>query len=235
MGVKNKWNVSFIATTLIYCRFHIISRSEYSYSTEIKLLLSQCWWIRTGQISSSSSRDKKKERWGRYETSAQIRSFSSAVDSRFLLPPSLHSADAWWRDKQKVSSSGCSVSLLMSYHLFRSPKCEFKVHRSFGSRLAGYGYMWVKCVTWSGTEWCCVRIVCENCECRKSNKMPFGGRSPLETLALPGVILAYKYRQFRQRRCEAANRRVTERELSALHYKIVSHGLNEWMNDEGKC
>lgn len=53
--------------------------------------------------------------------------------------------------------------------------------------------------------------------------MPFGGRSPLETLALPGVILAYKYRQYRQRRCEAANRRVTERELSALHYKIVSH------------
>lgn len=52
--------------------------------------------------------------------------------------------------------------------------------------------------------------------------MPFGGRSPLETLALPGVILAYKYRQFRQRRCEAANRRVTERELTALHYKIVS-------------
>lgn len=58
--------------------------------------------------------------------------------------------------------------------------------------------------------------------CRKFDKMPFGGRSPLETLALPGVILAYKYRQFRQRRCEAANRRVTERELSALHYKIVS-------------
>lgn len=45
----------------------------------------------------------------------------------------------------------------------------------------------------------------------------------METLALPGVILAYKYRQYRQRRCEAANRRVTERELSALHYKIVSH------------
>lgn len=43
--------------------------------------------------------------------------------------------------------------------------------------------------------------------------------SPLEAL---GVILACKYRQFRQRRHEAANRRVTERELSALHYKIVS-------------
>lgn len=51
--------------------------------------------------------------------------------------------------------------------------------------------------------------------------MPFGRRSPLETLALPGVILAYKYSQFRQRRREAASRRVTERELSALHHKIV--------------
>lgn len=52
--------------------------------------------------------------------------------------------------------------------------------------------------------------------------MPFGRRSPLEALALPGVILAYKYSQFRQRRREAASRRVTERELSALHNKIVS-------------
>lgn len=52
--------------------------------------------------------------------------------------------------------------------------------------------------------------------------MPFGRRSPLEALALPGVILAYKYSQFRQRRREAASRRVTERELSALHHKIVS-------------
>lgn len=52
--------------------------------------------------------------------------------------------------------------------------------------------------------------------------MPFGRRSPLETLALPGVMLAYKYSQFRQRRREAASRRVTERELSALHHKIVS-------------
>ncbi|XP_037915859.1 myotubularin-related protein DDB_G0290005 isoform X3 [Hermetia illucens] len=50
--------------------------------------------------------------------------------------------------------------------------------------------------------------------------MPFGRKSPLEALALPGVILAYKYSQFRQRRREAANRRVTERELSALHHKI---------------
>ncbi|XP_059622354.1 uncharacterized protein LOC132265632 [Phlebotomus argentipes] len=50
--------------------------------------------------------------------------------------------------------------------------------------------------------------------------MPFGRRSPLEALALPGVILAYKYSQFRQRRREAANRRVTERELTALHHKI---------------
>lgn len=52
--------------------------------------------------------------------------------------------------------------------------------------------------------------------------MPFGRRSPLETLALPGAMLAYKYSQFRQRRREAASRRVTERELSALHHKIVS-------------
>lgn len=55
-----------------------------------------------------------------------------------------------------------------------------------------------------------------------SAKMPFGRRSPLETLALPGVMLAYKYSQFRQRRREAASRRVTERELTALHHKIVS-------------
>lgn len=52
--------------------------------------------------------------------------------------------------------------------------------------------------------------------------MPFGRRSPLETLAMPGAMLAYKYSQFRQRRREAASRRVTERELSALHHKIVS-------------
>lgn len=52
--------------------------------------------------------------------------------------------------------------------------------------------------------------------------MPFGRKSPLEALALPGVMLAYKYSQFRQRRREAASRRVTERELSALHHKIVS-------------
>ncbi|XP_036225107.2 micronuclear linker histone polyprotein isoform X1 [Bactrocera oleae] len=50
--------------------------------------------------------------------------------------------------------------------------------------------------------------------------MPFGRKSPLEALALPGVILAYKYSQFRQRRREAASRRVTERELVALHHKI---------------
>lgn len=56
--------------------------------------------------------------------------------------------------------------------------------------------------------------------------MPFGRRSPLETLALPGVMLAYKYSQFRQRRREAASRRVTERELTALHHKIVSFRLN---------
>ncbi|XP_031635088.1 flocculation protein FLO11 [Contarinia nasturtii] len=53
--------------------------------------------------------------------------------------------------------------------------------------------------------------------------MPFGRRSPLEAfnaLALPGSVLAYKYNQFRQRRREAQSRRVTERELSALHHKI---------------
>uniref|UniRef100_A0A182UYJ6 Uncharacterized protein n=1 Tax=Anopheles merus TaxID=30066 RepID=A0A182UYJ6_ANOME len=51
--------------------------------------------------------------------------------------------------------------------------------------------------------------------------MPFGRKSPLEALAMPGAIIAYKYSQFRQRRREAANRRVTERELSALHTKIL--------------
>ena len=55
--------------------------------------------------------------------------------------------------------------------------------------------------------------------------MPFG-RTPLEALALPGTILAHKYSQFRQRRRDAANKRVTERELSALHNKIVSILLN---------
>lgn len=51
--------------------------------------------------------------------------------------------------------------------------------------------------------------------------MPLGRKSPLEALAMPGAIIAYKYSQYRQRRREAANRRVTERELSALHNKIV--------------
>lgn len=52
--------------------------------------------------------------------------------------------------------------------------------------------------------------------------MPFGRKSPFEVIALPGAILAYKYSQFRQRRREAASRKVTERELTALHHKIVS-------------
>jgi hypothetical protein len=55
--------------------------------------------------------------------------------------------------------------------------------------------------------------------------MPFG-KSPLEALEImkmPGMILAYKYSQFRQRRREAESRRVTERELNALHHKIVSY------------
>lgn len=55
-----------------------------------------------------------------------------------------------------------------------------------------------------------------------NSRMPFGRKSPLEALAMPGAIIAYKYSQYRQRRREAANRRVTERELSALHNKIVS-------------
>ncbi|XP_058128865.1 uncharacterized protein LOC131289821 [Anopheles ziemanni] len=50
--------------------------------------------------------------------------------------------------------------------------------------------------------------------------MPFGRKSPLEALTMPGALIAHKYSQFRQRRREAANRRVTERELSALHTKI---------------
>ncbi|XP_055619706.1 ensconsin [Toxorhynchites rutilus septentrionalis] len=50
--------------------------------------------------------------------------------------------------------------------------------------------------------------------------MPLGRKSPLEALAMPGAIIAYKYSQYRQRRREAANRRVTERELTALHNKI---------------
>lgn len=55
--------------------------------------------------------------------------------------------------------------------------------------------------------------------------MPLGRKSPLEALAMPGAIIAYKYSQYRQRRREAANRRVTERELTALHNKIVSFFL----------
>lgn len=51
--------------------------------------------------------------------------------------------------------------------------------------------------------------------------MPFGRKS-LEVITLPGAILAYKYSQFRQQRREQASRKVTERELSALHHKIVS-------------
>lgn len=51
--------------------------------------------------------------------------------------------------------------------------------------------------------------------------MPFGRKSPLEALAHPGAILAYKYTQFRQKRREAASRRITEKELTSLHHKIV--------------
>lgn len=59
--------------------------------------------------------------------------------------------------------------------------------------------------------------------------MPFGRKSPLEALAMPGAIIAYKYSQYRQRRREAANRRVTERELTALHNKIVSSEKNSFL------
>uniref|UniRef100_A0A1B0FLJ7 Uncharacterized protein n=1 Tax=Glossina morsitans morsitans TaxID=37546 RepID=A0A1B0FLJ7_GLOMM len=65
--------------------------------------------------------------------------------------------------------------------------------------------------------------------------MPFGRKSPLEALALPGVILAYKYSQFRQRRREAASRRVTERELSALHHKIVLYPAVSCKNEIIGC
>lgn len=50
----------------------------------------------------------------------------------------------------------------------------------------------------------------------------FGRRSPLEALVMPGVMLACKYNQFRQRRRDAQSKKVTERELTALHHKIVS-------------
>lgn len=46
-----------------------------------------------------------------------------------------------------------------------------------------------------------VQFVCSTNDVQYNNsKMPFGRRSPLETLALPGVILAYKYNQFRQKK-----------------------------------
>lgn len=47
----------------------------------------------------------------------------------------------------------------------------------------------------------------------------FGRKSPLEALVMPAVC---KYNQFRQRRREAQSKKVTERELTALHHKIVS-------------
>lgn len=47
----------------------------------------------------------------------------------------------------------------------------------------------------------------------------FGRKSPLEVLVMPAVC---KYNQFRQRRREAQSKKVTERELNALHHKIVS-------------
>lgn len=45
----------------------------------------------------------------------------------------------------------------------------------------------------------------------------FGRKSPLEMLVMPAVC---KYNQFRQRRREAQSKKVTERELTALHHKI---------------
>lgn len=50
----------------------------------------------------------------------------------------------------------------------------------------------------------------------------FGRKGPLDALVSPGVMLACKYNQFRQRRREAQSKKVTERELTALHHKIVS-------------
>jgi hypothetical protein len=47
----------------------------------------------------------------------------------------------------------------------------------------------------------------------------FGRKSPLEALVMPAVC---KYRQIRERRKEAQSKKVTERELNALHNKIVS-------------
>lgn len=49
--------------------------------------------------------------------------------------------------------------------------------------------------------------------------MAFFGRKPLEALVMPAVC---KYRQIRERRKEAQSKKVTERELNALHNKIVS-------------
>uniref|UniRef100_T1GYS0 Uncharacterized protein n=1 Tax=Megaselia scalaris TaxID=36166 RepID=T1GYS0_MEGSC len=54
----------------------------------------------------------------------------------------------------------------------------------------------------------------------KGERMPFGRKSPLDALAHPGAVLAYKYTQFRQKRREAASRRITEKELTSLHHKI---------------
>lgn len=53
----------------------------------------------------------------------------------------------------------------------------------------------------------------------------FGRKSPLEALVMPGVMLACKYNQYRQRKREAQSKKVTERELTALHHKIVSFYL----------
>ena len=47
----------------------------------------------------------------------------------------------------------------------------------------------------------------------------FGRKSPLEALVMPAV---FKYRQIRERRREAQSKKVTEKELNALHNKIVS-------------
>ncbi|CRK95613.1 CLUMA_CG009072, isoform A [Clunio marinus] len=54
----------------------------------------------------------------------------------------------------------------------------------------------------------------------------FGRKSPFEALVSPGVMLACKYNQFRQRRREAQSKKVTERELTALHHKIDSRVLS---------
>lgn len=45
---------------------------------------------------------------------------------------------------------------------------------------------------------------------------------PFVVLALPGMYLFYKYNQYKRKRKENATKRLAERELQHLNYKIVS-------------